>query len=67
MKDKLKQIYSFMPGIVKSSIDEMWYRLPVQLKYGTAYTDMQNLLKESETWSKEKLYDWQTATVKELL
>lgn len=43
-----------MPGIVKSSIDEMWYRLPVQFKYGTAYTDMQNLLKESETWSKEK-------------
>lgn len=67
MKDKLKQIYSFLPGIIKSRVDEMWYRLPVQLKYGTAYIDMLNLLKESETWSKEKIYDWQTATVKKLL
>lgn len=66
MNSTLKKIYTILPKPIQNSVSEIWYRVPSHIKYGQAYSDMFDLLKKSETWSKDQLATWQIEKIKQL-
>ena len=54
-------------GLIKTILKPIYYRLPVSICYGPSFSNTLNLLTESQTWSQERLVDYQISKLKAML
>ncbi|HKA22948.1 MAG TPA: phenylacetate--CoA ligase family protein [Blastocatellia bacterium] len=54
-------------GLIKTILKPIYYRLPVSICYGPSFSNTLKLLTESQTWSEERLVDYQIAKLKVML
>ena len=67
MQKQLKNIYGQLPSYLQNCIDEIWYCLPQDFKFGSAYSKMLNLLIEKDGWSKDKIDFWRNEEIRKVL
>src|SRR5262252_1542388 len=54
-------------GLIKTILKPIYYRLPVSICYGPSFSNTLKLLTESQTWSEERLVDYQISKLKIML
>ena len=54
-------------GLIKTILKPIYYRLPVSICYGPSFSNTLRLLTESQTWSDERLVDYQISKLKVML
>jgi phenylacetate-coenzyme A ligase PaaK-like adenylate-forming protein len=54
-------------GLIKTILKPIYYRLPVSICYGPSFSNTLKLLQESQTWSEERLVDYQISKLKVML
>jgi phenylacetate-coenzyme A ligase PaaK-like adenylate-forming protein len=53
--------------LIKTILKPVYYRLPVSICYGPSFSSTLNLLQESQTWSEDRLIDYQVSKLKVML